>query len=318
MAAIEGMLRDRRMALSGSLTDTIVSGWLGGARSSLGLVGAVAGSLAAIGLAKAAGVEEAAQEVPSLPELPDLGGGTVVSGAGPPPVGPLIGGLGPEFEFPALEHAVRQLTERKILAPEEFYSVADSARRQAFTISGGLTDKAIEAVRGLLAENLTGPASREGFVRVTREQVDSIPISDAHLEQVFRNNANEAYSLGMEHVLDHPLVGDLVPYAMSVPIHDTRTRPEHLAIERSGLNGTAVFNRKDPVWITFRGPWSWGCRCGWIPLTVKQAAARGVKEAQLWLETGDIPTVFEFVDWPTLDGKRIMPDPSWQRVAIPA
>ena len=219
------MIRQRREALAGPLTDAIVSGWVAGAGSSLGLV--------------AAFLDASVGKPPAEPP---------VIGTGAP---------GPEIEFPGLERAITQLAGRQLLSPEDFYAITASARQQAFTVSGDLGEATIAKLHEILAENFRGPVDREGFTEEARKQIASLPISDAHLEQVMRNNTNEAFSQGAEYVLEQPLVADEFPYRMAAPIRDTRTRPTHLAIETSGLDGTAVFHKDDPVWLTFRGPWDW-------------------------------------------------------------
>src|SRR5262249_21071406 len=78
-------------------------------------------------------------------------------------------------------------------------------------------------------------------------------------------------------------------------VHDSRARPEHRHLERLGLDGTAVYRRDDPVILQFWPPWDYNCRCAVVPLTVADAAARGVKEAQEWLRTGQPPAAPAFV-----------------------
>jgi len=85
-------------------------------------------------------------------------------------------------------------------------------------------------------------------------------------------------------VLDSPIVKDGFPYRTIVPIRDARTSDAHRAIEAAGLDGTSVFLASDPVFKLFQPPWGRRhCRCGWIALTVRQAARMGVRGAQAWL-----------------------------------
>jgi hypothetical protein len=69
-------------------------------------------------------------------------------------------------------------------------------------------------------------------------------------------------------------------------------------MESLGLDGTAVYRRDDPVWDLFYPPWGWNCRCVVIPLSVEDAAARGVKEAMEWMRTGRPPVVPQYVNPP--------------------
>lgn len=290
LRGIEAELRRRQPEFAGALTDAVVAGWLGGARATLGLVG------------KKTGVSE-----------PSLAG---ISNA--PPGGPLLVGVsggGPLAEFPSLEAALQKLLNREILTSEEFYAVSAAARQQAFTITADVSTATLDKVRSLLAEQIEGPASRELFADRVAEEVAGLPIAPSHLEHVFRNATNEAYSQGMEKVLDSPLVAEGFPYRAIYPMRDDRVRPEHLALEKAGLNGTNIYNAKDPVWLMFRPPWAWNCRCGWIAVSVETAAALGVAEAKAWLDSGEAPAVFEFVSWPKYNGQLIMPPASWVRAA---
>ncbi len=226
------------------------------------------------------------------------------------------GGRGPEIEFPGLERAISQLAGRSLMSPEDFYAMTASARQQAFTVSGDLGEATIAKLHEILAENFRGPVDREGFSEEARKAITSLPISDAHLEQVFRNNTNESFSQGYEFVLDQPLVADEFPYRLYSAIHDDRVRDVHLGLERCGLDGTAVYHKDDPVWLAIRPPNDWNCRCGWIALSVESAAALGVKSAQEALAAGRAPLAV-FVPWPVVDGEPVSFSASWQRIPVP-
>lgn len=213
----------------------------------------------------------------------------------------------PLVRFPVIDEAVRSLQESQVMPAGEFYSIAREAREQAFTISGDIADADLERVRKLLEENVREDTSREAFDAAVRDQVGSLTISDSHLEQVFRNNVNDHYSNGVERVLSQPLVEDQFPYRAYYAIRDDRVRDEHLQLESLGIAGTNVYHRDDPVWQMFRPPWDFNCRCGFTPLSIRQAARRGIAEAQQWLETGVEPD-HEFVAFPDFE-----PSPSWQR-----
>lgn len=215
----------------------------------------------------------------------------------------------PLVRFPVIDEAVRTLQESNVMPASEFYAIARDARDQAFTISDSIAEADLERVRQLLEENVAAKTDRQAFVREARERVETLTISDAHLEQVFRNNVNDHYSEGVERVLRQPLVEDQFPYRAYYAIRDDRVRDEHLQLEQLGIQGTNVYHRLDPVWEMFRPPWDWNCRCGFTPLSVRQAARKGIREAQQWLDTGIEPE-HEFVPMPKFE-----PSPSWQRRA---
>lgn len=257
------------------------------------------------------GARASAGFVPDIPPLPPAG-----APPGPPTVPPALPAPGtpqdePEIELPGLEAAIRKLLNRQLLSAADYYALDAAAKQEAFTISGEVTEATLAQIRELLAENLEGPANREAFSRAVREAFDSLPISDSHLEHVYRNAANQAYTQGMDHVLDHPLVVDSMPYRAYFAIHDSpRVRSNHLAMETLGLDGTNVYYKDDPTWLRFKPPWDWNCRCGWAPLSIRDAARLGVREAQEWLETGIEPAHL-FVQPPPF-----APSPSWDLVGV--
>lgn len=289
MAELEEIIRSHQDAFAGTLAESIMAGWLGGAKSAFA----------------------------SLGDAPAIPGFSPTEPPGKPPAPASADAEEPEgpfSEFPGLEETIQSLLNRKILSPADFYALSAEAKQQAFTISGGLADDTLEKLRQLLVDNLEGPASREAFTKTARETFDTLPISDAHLEAVYRNNANEAYAQGMEHVLDNPMVADAFGFRAYFAIHDSRARPTHKALEYTGLNKTNVYWANDPVWRAIRPPNDFSCRCGFAPLSTRDAARLGVEAAKEWLETGIQPTTDKLcVPWPTFEGQPITFSPSWQR-----
>ena len=219
-----------------------------------------------------------------------------------------------EVSLVSIDRAVERLAESKVLRPDEYYAVTASARGNAFTITTDVVNDATDKFRRNVLtdlENITddGPSLR-GFRKRVLAQYDELPISDAHMEQVYRNTLNESYSQGQEHVLDNSLVVDEFPYREYTAIHDARVRDEHEAMESHGIDGTAVYHRLDPVWQRFRPPWDWNCRCGWIALTIEDAARRGVREAKAWLRDGIEPP------HPRVSSPPFSPDPAWDRGTV--
>jgi hypothetical protein len=311
LAQIVAMIEAAREPLEGVLSDSIVSSWIAGAKGGVSMIGGVEAVERAAN-APGSSKSETGSAGPYSPGIPGVSGpGSSKSEPPPelpPPPGPTVGGgAEPLAEFPSIDAAVKGLLRREILTPEDFYALAGEAKAQAFTISGAITQNAIEKIRDLLGENVEGPAGRERFITLTREQVEGVGVSDAHLEHVYRNATNEAYSQGMETVLAHPVVADEFPYRGYYAIHDDRVEDTHLAMETLGIDGTNVYHKDDPTWHRFRPPWRWQCRCGWIALSVQQAANMGVAEAREWLKTGVEP-VHIWVKPPPFN-----PDPAWER-----
>lgn len=87
------------------------------------------------------------------------------------------------------------------------------------------------------------------------------------------------------------------PYLRWCAIHDARTIPEHMALETSGIQGTEIYRRDDPLfadWWALRRRWERRgrapCRCGWIDMSVKDAAVQfKISEAIEWHRTKEPP-----------------------------
>lgn len=272
------------------LTDAILGGWVTGAQS-------IAETLP-LGISYGSGT---IPPVPPAPPSPPSGDWLYPD----PDDEPLI-------RLPLIDRAVKHLAEREIVSADEFYRLSGAAKQQAFTISADVTEDTIAKVRNLLQDNLDEGASLKTFAKAVNEALPTLPISDSHLELVFRNNAQEAFAQGQEHVLDNPIVQDGFPYRAYYAIRDARARHEHLALEHLGLDGTNVYHRDDPTWRRFRPPWAHNCRCGWAPLSVRDAAKLGVKEAQQWLDSGVEPA-HAWVASPPFS-----PPAGWERLPVMA
>lgn len=194
----------------------------------------------------------------------------------------------PEPFFPGIVKAAEKLIESKTLTPADYYALSAEAKKQAFTISGEITQATVEKVRTILAEQMSETGvSLDAFEQAVDERIGELPINAAHLEQVYRNAVNSAYSEGQEHVLSGGIVLDEFPYRAYYAIHDARARHDHLALEKFGLNGTNVYLATDPFWSKYRPPIFFSCRCSWAGISIEQAAAEGVKHAKEWLANID-------------------------------
>lgn len=204
----------------------------------------------------------------------------------PPSLNALLGPdePSPSVRFPVVEDALEVLADAPALARPDFRATAAAVREGAFAITGDLTDAAVADVRDLLKENLAKGPDREAFIDAVVDRLgEGGPLSEPRIEQIFRTNVAAAMSNGTEKALQNPMVVDAFPYRLYMATHDKRVRPQHLALEHLGLDSTAVYRADDPVWQTFRPPWSYACRCAFAPQSVEQAARLGVAEAKEWL-----------------------------------
>lgn len=214
----------------------------------------------------------------------------------PPTVPPRVtaGGEPRGVVFPQVAKAVEYLRTRIPFTEAEFSQLDADARRVAVTVAGGHTLAAVEAVRDALADDVARGGTLAEFRGVVAERLNA-GLGEHVVESTYRTFVGRAYTAGKVAVLDSPAVRSQFPYLLYSATHDSRVRPEHLALERMGLNGTAVYRADDPVWDLFLPPWAWNCRCEVIPLSVRQAAGYGVREARDWLASGVPPASPEFV-----------------------
>ena len=216
----------------------------------------------------------------------------------------------PSFRWPMIEEAVAHLKAKRLVTPEEYAELSAQAKEDAFSVAHVEGEVALEKIRGHLVEAVAQGDTLEDFGRKVETDVgpDTF-LSPAHMETVFRAATHGEYTAGMDRVLAHPMVGHLFPYAEVHAIHDPpRVRANHLAMETLGIQGTNIFRRDDPVFLKYRGPWDYGCRCGWTPLSVDEAARRGIVEAQEYLRAGTWPAEKAHVQAPPFE-----PSPSWRR-----
>lgn len=205
----------------------------------------------------------------------------------------------PRLHLPLIDAAVADLRKRNLLTRDAFDALSAEARQQAFTVAGVESEKTLEAIRGALAHPVEQGQTKEQFVRKVQDTVDGETfLSPQQAETVFRTNVNSAYSNAQQELLDHPLVIDLFPYREYFAIHDDRVRPEHLAMETRGIQGTGIYRADDPVFQIFRPPWEFNCRCGFRAISVRDAARRGIEEAQRWLATKQPPLHPHHVEMP--------------------
>lgn len=219
----------------------------------------------------------------------------------PPPdyFPPLPDDAKPVVRFPQIEKAAHYLATRLDYTPQEFAELDDAARAVGFTVAAAQTLDAVEKIRKALVWDVEEGGTLKAFKETVKDALDTSAIADHQVEALYRTHMARAYSAGQIAVLDHPLITDEFPYLEYSARHDDRVRPDHLALETLGLNGTAVYRRDDPIWKRFYPPWAWNCRCFVIPLSIEDAAAKGVREAIRWVKTGEPPDVPEWVTVPS-------------------
>ena len=257
------------------------------------------------------GAREVAEKVPPLGTVPIEGLPiaeqeriAVTLPTTPPPTPPFTPPKPPAdspegIHYPTIDEAVKHLAEKNVLTRPQYDALDAAARAKAFTVANVAAEETLTKIRDSLAENVKEGADYETWKGKVLQDVDEGTfMSDAHSEVIFRTNVQSAFSDGQMSVLSHPLVRSGFPYSAYDAIHDDRVRENHLALEKLGIGGTNIYRTDDPVFQMFRPPWDYNDRCGWTPLTVRQASERGVEEAKEWMETGVEPADKSFVPMP--------------------
>lgn len=233
--------------------------------------------------AKVAEAVAAAGAVAAVGQIPPL---SAVPPQAPPPL-------------PMIAAAVQSLQAKRAMIPSDFGTLTNAAKQQAFTVAGAETEAVVGKVRDALAKAVETGGTLKTFKADLEQQFEEGSfLAPAHAETIFRVNVLGAYSDGQERLLDDPAVGGLFPYREYNCTHDDRVRPEHKALETLGIQGTNLYRADDPVWSLFRPPWAWNDRCVWRPVSIREAARKGIAEAIAWLETGLPPVRPDWVAMP--------------------
>jgi hypothetical protein len=226
---IVDFIADYRMQLANLLSATQLAALLEGAREVAGQVPTPT---------------PAAGFVPLPPPLP----------VAPPPEAP------ERLQFPIIEEAARQLSEKRLVSRDLFDQLDAATRAKAFSVTGVDAQETLGKIRDALVENIEEGVDFQTYKKKVLESVDEGTfLSDAHNEVVFRTNIQAAFSDGQLGVLKHPVIRGGFPYAMVDAIHDDRVRHEHLEVERHGIQGTNIYRVDDPVFRMFRAPWDYNC-----------------------------------------------------------
>ena len=177
--------------------------------------------------------------------------------------------------------ALRYAQQRKILLPDEFYSLDLKTRQMATTVSFLSSLEQAESVIKSLNKTLASGGTFNDFQKLVAES--EIVLPKHYLDNVFRTNIQSAYGHGRWQQQQRNK--DKRQYLMYSAINDSRVRPAHLALNR------IVLPIDHPFWLTHYPPLSFRCRCTVIALTEKQALKYGITPDD------KLPEVAEALDW---------------------
>lgn len=177
----------------------------------------------------------------------------------------------------ALEYA----HNKKIVLPDEFYSMDLKTRQMATTVSFLSSLEQIETVIKAVNKSIADGGTFNDFQKLIAESEIILP--KHYLDNVFRTNIQNAYGHGRW--LQQQRNKAKRQYLMYSAINDSRVRPAHLALNR------IVRPIDDPFWLTHYPPTGFRCRCSCIALTEKQALKYGITPDD------KLPEIAEALDW---------------------
>ena len=161
-----------------------------------------------------------------------------------------------------LSQAIQFARSRKVLLPAEYYSLDLTSRQYASTVSylAGLDQ--IESVLSSAYKVLESGGTFADFQKLVDES--GIELSEAHLDNVFRTNIQNAYARGKwSHQQQNK---DKRPYLEYMAINDSRVRPSHLALDG------VIRHIDDPFWQKYYPPNGYRC---FLPGTQIQGDLQG-------------------------------------------
>ncbi len=275
------VLQEYVPALADLLADADLAGWLNGAS----------------GVAQLIPLPERSQPSALTKSSPSAGE------TEPPPTLPEWRGL--TSWLPVIEAAVHDLHDRQLVTRRDFDRMDERARKGAFTVAHLKTTEAIGKVHEAVTDAVAEGDSFSTFKRKVDRALGTSTLGVGHMENVFRTNVASAYSRGFDDIADHPVVAELYPFVETMPIRDSRLTDLCRIVAESGIDGTAIYLRSDPVWQRYKSPRHYQDRCGQRLLSVRDAARRGIKYAQEWERTGVEPPNPPYVSQPNLDAESL-------------
>ncbi|MCH7393781.1 minor capsid protein [Acinetobacter dispersus] len=183
---------------------------------------------------------------------------------------------------PFLE-AMQYAQLKKIVLPDEFYSLDLRTRQYASTVSFLTSLEQINTVMHAINKSIADGSTFQDFKDLVADK--DIDLPESYLDNVFRTNIQSAYAHGRWQQQQRNKVSR--PYLMYSAIDDSRVRPSHLAMNR------IIRHIDDPFWLIWYPPNGFRCRCTVIALTEKQALKYGITADE------DLPDVAVDLGWST-------------------
>lgn len=172
---------------------------------------------------------------------------------------------------------------KKIVLPDEFYSLDLRTRQYASTVSILTSLEQINTVMRAVNKSIADGSTFSDFQKLVAESEIILP--ESYLDNVFRTNIQSAYAHGRwQQQQENKAVR---PYLMYSAIDDRRVRPSHLEMNR------IIRHIDDPFWLIWYPPNGFRCRCTVIALTEAQALKYGITSDE------DLPQIAVDLGWST-------------------
>jgi SPP1 gp7 family putative phage head morphogenesis protein len=169
------------------------------------------------------------------------------------------------FDLP-FEEAIAWAKARVAVLPETYYEELPAlVRGRAFTVSGLASLDQIQSVLDSLTKGIEQGATFRDWKDWAEQQPWTLP--PGRLETVYRTAIQTHYNAGRTQ--QQRLNKARRPYYLWDAINDSRTRPDHAAMDGH------IAPIDDPIWQRWSAPAGFNCRCSRIAITEKQATARG-------------------------------------------
>src|SRR5690606_18805663 len=177
--------------------------------------------------------------------------------------------------------ALRFAHNKKIVLPDEFYSMDLKTRQMATTVSFLSSLEQIETVIKAVNKSIADGGTFKDFQKLIEESEIILP--KHYLDNVFRNNIQSAYGHGRWQQQQRSKAKR--QYLMYSAINDSRVRPSHLALNRIAMP------LDHPLQLTPYPLLRCRCRCIVIGLTDKHALKYGTTPDD------HLSEVVEALDW---------------------
>ncbi len=175
------------------------------------------------------------------------------------------------FASSAYDGAIRLLTRRLALQPQELAGLTEKYQAAAIKVVKKAGDAAEEKIeRYLLEATQAGAHVREGRAALA-EAFDATGLTAENsftLEAIFRTQTQLAYAAGRWNLDQDPAVQEILWGYKYVTVGDDRVRPEHV-----GLEGVTL-PKDDDFWKANWPPNGWACRCSTIEIFEERASVR--------------------------------------------